>query len=631
MRVLCLALVCHVALSAIEPANTFGRKENGAVALSDAATDPEDYPTDRSVKLMKGVLQHMIAKHAAVTREIKEHTGMLSMLGVRLQKLIATVTAQKAAAPAAAAAAAAPATVAAAAPAAAPAAAAAAAAAAPPTAGCTAASLAAVQAAVKAAQASLAAKYGGGFGKMVELGTWSAAGAAADVEAVFARALRRGGKFVYGVMGGSLTAGHDVYFKDAWPFKMEQTLAPALAAGGLTLEVRNQAMGNTGTAPNDFCMAQMIGKDCDLAAWEYMMNDAGTQGNPKEVFLRNAWFPTTQPKQPPVMLVFADVPRDPRDAPPASIKAHSAPPPADFFAGAERWLDQPAALGAHYRGFGLHAMSVARAVWYHDHEAQFNFFHFNHADKPFRKEGLDAGWHAGPFGHTFRGDVVAAYYLQRLAKAAAALLPEAAKLPAGATLPPAPARAPRPLPAPRSCEKSLCGAAPAGCATAFQPQVSGELGDAMLNGTSLKGTWTYQVSPKDANAVKKSQARGLGYRDLKFVYRGDASTGWAVFQANGAKTGPILLCEPNMGWRRADDNAPLSSTADVEVKVDGKLVASFPRTSALLNSVTQDGAGGAVPLCTTVALTVAPGDHQIAVRVKSASKKHAVVSQLIWW
>ena len=68
-----------------------------------------------------------------------------------------------------------------------------------------------------------------------------------------------------------------------------------------------------------------------------------------------------------------------------------------------------------------------------------------------------------------------------------------------------------------------------------------------------------------------------------------------------------------------------------EVKVDGKLVASFPRTSALLNSVKQDGAGGAVPLCTTVALTVAPGDHQIAVRVKSASKKHAVVSQLIWW
>ena len=45
---------------------------------------------------------------------------------------------------------------------------------------------------------------------------------------------------------------------------------------------------------------------------------------------------------------------------------------------------------------------------------QFNFHHFNHADKPFAKEGLDAGWHAGPFGHQFRGDVVAAYYLHKI-------------------------------------------------------------------------------------------------------------------------------------------------------------------------------------------------------------------------
>ena len=497
--------------------------------------------------------------------------------------------------------------------------------------GLTAAGLTAAQQAIKAAHAQLLKRYGNDFDRMVTLGTWSAPGGEAAVEAAITRALRAGGKFVFGIMGGSLTAGHDDYFKDSWPFKMGETLRDPFKQAGLELIVRNHAMGNTGSAPNSFCMAQMIGAENNIVHWEYMMNDAGMQGNPKEVFLRNAWG-AKQSKQPPVMLVFADVPRDPRDKPLSTLKPHKKPPPSSsegFFRGAERWLDQPAELGKHYQGLGLHAMSVARATWFHDHEQKFSFPYFNHADKPFKD--IDAGWHAGPHGHAFRGDVIAAYYLRRFEKALASLSVEAAQLPAGAKFSPGAPFKPKPLPPVRSCEKEVC-TSPAHCAFSFEPKLRGDLGAIMLNNTAgKKGSWKWMLSPSDQRAVAKSQAKGLGYLDLKYVFRGDSSTGWIVLQAKDAKVGPLVVCEPNMGWQRPNDDVPLSAMDAVEIELDGNAVRKLPpQNLAIFNSIEQEGKGGKVPLCTIVAHKLSPGDHTIALRVTKPGV-YAVISHLIWW
>eukprot|EP00936_MAST-01D_sp_MAST-1D-sp1_P001013 g1013.t1 len=617
----------------IDPKQKFGRAEGGEVALTDAASDPEDYP---DVPQLEKDLAQLLRINMKQSKQNRETQKLIQHLDATVSSLLKTVQSQTSGT------------------------------ASPTTAsedrgalagvsagaktqapsadavvmkpkesvvksGLTAAGLRAAQQAIKSVHARLLQRYGNDFDRMVTLGTWSAPGGEAAVESAMVRALRAGGKFVFGIMGGSLTAGHDDYFKDSWPFKMGDMLREPFKHAGLELVVRNHAMGNTGSAPNSFCMAQMIGAENNIVHWEYMMNDAGMQGNPKEVFLRNAWG-AKQSKQPPVMLVFADVPRDPRDKPLSTIKPHKKPPPsgdAGFFRGAERWLDQPEELGKHYQGLGLHAMSVARATWFHDHEQKFSFPYFNHADKPFKD--IDAGWHAGPHGHAFRGHVIAAYYLRRFEKALASLSAEVSELPAGMALPPGAPFVPKPLPPVRSCEKVVC-TSPAHCAFSFEPKLRGDLGAIMLNNTAgREGSWKWMLSPSDQHAVAKSQAKGLGYLDLKYVFRGDSNAGWLVLQAKDAKAGPLVLCEPNMGWQRPKADVPLSATDAVDIELDGNAVRQLPpQDLAIFNSIEQEGPGGKVPLCTIVAHKLSPGDHTIALRVTKPGV-YAVVSHLIWW
>lgn len=49
--------------------------------------------------------------------------------------------------------------------------------------------------------------------------------------------------FVVGVMGTSVTAGHDNYFNQSYPMVFESTMAQVLAAAGVRAEVRNNAIG----------------------------------------------------------------------------------------------------------------------------------------------------------------------------------------------------------------------------------------------------------------------------------------------------------------------------------------------------------------------------------------------------
>ena len=53
----------------------------------------------------------------------------------------------------------------------------------------------------------------------------------------------------------------------------------------------------------------------------------------------------------------------------------------------------------------------------------------------------------------------------------------------------------------------------------------------------------------------------------KYVFRGDSSTGWIVLQAKDAKVGPLVVCEPNMGWQRPNDDVPLSAMDAVEIEL----------------------------------------------------------------
>jgi hypothetical protein len=79
--------------------------------------------------------------------------------------------------------------------------------------------------------------------------------------------LRGGQKFHFIFGGSSVTAGHDNFLNQSYPYVFERRLRPAMEALGLEFEVRNIAMGAMGCFPEDLCYEPQGGDDADVYSW----------------------------------------------------------------------------------------------------------------------------------------------------------------------------------------------------------------------------------------------------------------------------------------------------------------------------------------------------------------------------
>jgi hypothetical protein len=111
-------------------------------------------------------------------------------------------------------------------------------------------------------------------------------------------------KFVVGVSGSSVTAGHDNFYSQNYAHVLEDTLRPVFSAMDVSLDVRNRAMGNNPCMPYDLCMPTFMGRDLDVLTWEQSMF-CGHDSRPVEAFTRSAFH---MDKVPTVMYLSSGTP-----------------------------------------------------------------------------------------------------------------------------------------------------------------------------------------------------------------------------------------------------------------------------------------------------------------------------------
>lgn len=110
--------------------------------------------------------------------------------------------------------------------------------------------------------------------------------------------------FVVSFGGSSVTAGHDNYFNQSYPFVLERAMQPLFDALSIPLVVRNHALGNNPCYPYNACTETHLGSDADIISWEQSMN-CGHDSRPVESFLRTS---LSMRKQPLVMFLLSGTP-----------------------------------------------------------------------------------------------------------------------------------------------------------------------------------------------------------------------------------------------------------------------------------------------------------------------------------
>jgi hypothetical protein len=93
-----------------------------------------------------------------------------------------------------------------------------------------------------------------------------------------ARAIKHSDKFVIGVIGSSVAAGHDNCNYDSFERQLERMLTPLFARAGVKLEVRNAGEGGScgdNMENQIFCLRNMVGDDVDVTIYSWTYFEAG--------------------------------------------------------------------------------------------------------------------------------------------------------------------------------------------------------------------------------------------------------------------------------------------------------------------------------------------------------------------
>lgn len=89
--------------------------------------------------------------------------------------------------------------------------------------------------------------------------------------------------------GSSVTAGHDNYYHQSYPFVFERRLVDVFHYLGMKLLVHNIAQGANNCRPADYCYEAMGGDNPDFIVWEQSFNCGRSRDIP-EYMARVAWW-----------------------------------------------------------------------------------------------------------------------------------------------------------------------------------------------------------------------------------------------------------------------------------------------------------------------------------------------------
>jgi hypothetical protein len=115
-------------------------------------------------------------------------------------------------------------------------------------------------------------------------------------------ASQEGRPFVMAFSGYSITVGRGNFFNQSFPFVVQDVLQHVMQQVlGVSLEVRNAAIGGIPSFPYAFCLEHFLGRDPDVISWDYSMNEQGKDASVLESWIRQA---TQQlPRRPMVIMV----------------------------------------------------------------------------------------------------------------------------------------------------------------------------------------------------------------------------------------------------------------------------------------------------------------------------------------
>ena len=89
--------------------------------------------------------------------------------------------------------------------------------------------------------------------------------------------------------GSSVTAGHDNYYNQSYPFVFERRMKDIMKQFGLDLVVHNIAQGSNNCRPSDYCYEAMGGDNPDWISWEQSFN-CGRSRDIMEMMARIAYW-----------------------------------------------------------------------------------------------------------------------------------------------------------------------------------------------------------------------------------------------------------------------------------------------------------------------------------------------------
>jgi hypothetical protein len=368
-------------------------------------------------------------------------------------------------------------------------------------------------------------------------------------------------KFVFGMAGSSVTAGHDNYLTQAYPAVLEKTLGPVFDILGVSLEVRNGAIGNNPCFPYDLCTNAHLGEDLDVLTWEHSFN-CGHEPVPIEAFVRNAIFDNYSPT---IMFLLSGTPFWPSDScgnatVDRNIRKEDSKIANQFknVASDLNWLSKMGFLRKNSSvgdEQSLHHVYPGVAFMGQNLASIANFKCQGPFDANWSTRGAEGGhnWHPGVKGHRFRAHTIAYGFADILQSAIESLLRVS---PSGtenndmqdshlATILLAsrrflrvhrPSRSIEPV---SGCSDDICGSTPK-CYTEFQPLKAQVPSVGLKSRVVGKTDWPMELSIFDSAGAEKGKS--LGIIDRKMVFYSTNSSALSL-RVTLSRRSSVWLCE----------------------------------------------------------------------------------------
>jgi len=159
--------------------------------------------------------------------------------------------------------------------------------------------------------------------------------------------------------------------------------------------------------------------------------------------------------------------------------------------------------------------------------------------------------------------------------------------------------------------------------------------------------WTHDLSFFDKNAVIKGEAKGLGYRDRKYIYSSNGQAHSLSFLFTTTTKAPVWICETQKGFLKYPSTmGDLDKAANVNLLTNVKRYGNIdvdedttPEAFAHIDFDDNSGGGGKGPLlaplvpaadqCYKTAEAVGPGTHILSLSQKGAQAIN--VAYLVYW